>query len=84
MEAIIRELWDTGIDIITTENDENEIQSLSDLRKCENVLVGKKAKGVPSYMPTEVMIDDQIVYVNFRNASHPTGFGKLRVCEIEY
>ena len=82
MKAIIRELWNTGIDIITTENDSNEIQSFADLRKCENVLVGKKEKGVPSYMPTEVMIDDEIVYVSFRTVSHPTGCGKLRICEI--
>lgn len=81
MKAIIRELWETGIDIITTENDSNEIQSLADLRKCENVLVGTKTKGVPSY---EVLIDDQIVYVSFRNVTHPTGLGKLRVCEIQY
>jgi len=84
MKAIISQLWETGIDIITTANDSNEIQSFSDLRKCENVLVGKKEKGVPSYMPTEVLIDDLIVYVSFRNASHPTGGGKLRICEIQY
>jgi len=83
MKAIISELWNTGIEIITTENDSNEIQSFADLRKCENVLVGKKGKSIPSYMPTEVMIDDQIIYVSFRNVSHPTGCGKLRICEIE-
>lgn len=83
MKAIIRELWDTGINIITTESDCNDIQSFADLRKCENVLVGKKEKGVPSYIPTEVMIDDQIIYVSFRNVSHPSGFGKLKICEIQ-
>ena len=83
MIAIISELWETGIDILTTENDSDEIQSLADLRKCENVLVGKREKGAPSCMPTEVMIDDQIVYILFRNVSHPTGCGKLRVCEVQ-
>lgn len=84
MKAIISELWNTGIEIITTENEEGSINSLSDLRKFENVLVGQKPKGVPSYMPTEVLIDDIIVYVSFRYATHPTGFGKVRICEIEY
>ena len=82
MKAQISELWETGIQIITTETDSNEITSFADLRKCENVLVGKKPKGVPSYLPTEVMIDDEIVYVSFRTISHPSGYGKLRICEI--
>lgn len=83
MKAIIRELWESGVNIITTVDDSNEIQSFADLRKCENVLVGKKEKGVPSYMPTEVMIDDKIIEVLFRNASHPSGLGTLRICEIQ-
>lgn len=83
MKAIIRELWDTGINIITTAADSNEIQSLSDLRKCENVLVGKKEKGAPSSFGTEIMIDDDIVNVSFRTVSHPSGFGRLIICEIQ-
>ena len=78
MKAIIRELWETGIDIITTEDEfENGISSLGDLRKCENVIVGEKQA-----FCTEVLIDDLLVYVSFRTVSHPTGCGKLRICEI--
>jgi hypothetical protein len=82
MKAIISQLWNTGIEIITTENDENEIKSFADLRKCNNVLVEKRERGVPSYVPVEVLIDERIVYVSFRTVSHPTGCGKLRICEI--
>ncbi len=83
MKAIISELWETGIEIITNDNKyDDEIQSFSDLRKCENVLVGQKVEK-HRFAPTEVMIDDQIVYVSFRNASHPTGCGKVRICEIQ-
>lgn len=79
MKAVIRELWDTGIDIITTENEENEINSLSDLRKCDNVLIGEKdSEG----LCTEIMLDDSILGVSFRQVTHPTHLGKLRVCEI--
>lgn len=92
MEAQISELWETGIQIISAAGDNfdenrdgfcgDEITSFADLRKCKNVLVGKKEKGLPSYAPTEVMINDEIVYVSFRSYSHPTGCGKVRVCEI--
>ena len=85
MKAQISELWETGINIISVAGgyededgnvySDDEITSFADLRKCENVLVGK---GVP----TEVLIDDEIVYVSFRTVSHPTGLGKLRICEI--
>ena len=77
MKAIITELWETGIDIITTKDDANEITSIADLRSCDNVLVGKNyAWG------TEVLIDDLFLYVLFRTVSHPTGCGKLTICEI--
>lgn len=79
MKAQISELWETGIQVITSDD---EISSFADLSKCENVLVGKKGKGLPAYAPTEVMIDDEIVFVSFRTVSHPTGCGKLRICEI--
>jgi len=81
MEAIISELWNTGIDIITTENDANEIQSISDLRKCDNVLVGKRNKD-RWHDETEMLIDDDIVYVTFREVSHPSGCGRLQVCQV--
>lgn len=85
MKAEITQLWDTRIEIITVKNgdDNNQITSLSELKKCENVLVGKKTKGVPSYLPTEILIDDEILYVSFRDISHPMG-GRIRICEIIY
>ena len=89
MKAQISELWETGINIISVAGgyededgnvySDDEITSFADLRKCENVLVGKKEKGAPC---TEVLIDEVLVYVSFRNVSHPTGFGKVRICEI--
>ncbi len=79
MKAIIDTLWDTGIDIITTEDDCNDITSLSDLRKCDNVLVGEKISGTSC---TEIMLGDSIFDVSFRQVSHPTGMGKLYICEI--
>ena len=79
MEAIISELWETGIDIITTEDEFEGITDLSDLRKCNNVLIGEKCCHGQA---TEVLIDNSIVEVSFRLVSHPTGCGKLRICEI--
>ena len=38
MKAIFKKLWNLEINIITTEKDENEIQSFSDLAKCEMVV----------------------------------------------
>ena len=80
MKAITSELWDTGIEIITTENDCNEISSISDLKKCDNVLVGDKLKGLPYY---EIILNDSILIVSFRAVMHPTGCGRLRICEIQ-
>ncbi|KKK51865.1 hypothetical protein LCGC14_3110700 [marine sediment metagenome] len=77
MKAIISELWDTGLDIITTENDSGEISCMADLRKCENVLVGEKHE----YF-TEAMIDDSLVNIDFRTVSHPTGCGRMSICFI--
>ena len=90
--AEITQLWDTGINIITPvptmePNEEGniypdfEISNLDDLRACTNVIVGSKI-GNHRYAPIEVLIDDQIVYVSFRTVSHPTGCGKLRICEV--
>jgi|SaaInlStandDraft_4_1057021.scaffolds.fasta_scaffold380312_1 hypothetical protein len=78
MRAIIRELWNTGMEIITTEADANEINSFSSLRKCDNVIVGDKLAGTPA---TEVLIDDLLCYVYFREVKHPQG-GWIRICQI--
>ena len=86
MKAVISELWNTGIEIVTSEREkgqecpEREIESFQDLKSCENVLVGQKDKECPSI---EIMLDDQILYVHFRMVSHPTGCGKLRICEVD-
>ena len=77
MKAIISKLWETGIDIITTESDDDNITSLADLRKCGNVIVGEKQA-----FYTEVLINDLLIYVSFRTVTHPTNCGKLRICEI--
>ena len=79
MKAKISELWDTGIEIIIPNSDENEIQSISDLRKYDNVLIGDRLKDTPV---TEIIIDDEFLYVSFRNVTHPTGFGELKICQI--
>ena len=79
MKAIIDELWDTGIDIITTENEFDGIASFDDLRECDNVLVGKK---IPGTHCTEIMLGDSLFNVSFRQVTHPTGCAKLYVCEI--
>ena len=86
MKAVISELWNTGLEIVTTECEEGqefperEIESFQDLKSCENVLVGQKDKECPS---TEIMLGDQILYVHFRTVSHPTDCGKLRICEVD-
>ncbi len=77
MKAIISELWKTGIDIITTENKFDGISSLADLHKYDNVIIGEKHE-----YGTEVLINDLLVYVEFRDVTHPTGYGKLRICQI--
>jgi len=77
MEAIIDKLWETGIDIVTTEDDNNEINSVEDLRKCGNVLVGEKLE-----CGTEILLGDSLLYITFRKVSHPTGCGKLYICQI--
>lgn len=79
MKAIISNLWDTSIEIVTTKADANEIQSLANLRGCDNVLIGDKVEGTPAY---EIMVDDTIYIVAFRTVSHPSGCGKLRICEL--
>jgi len=89
MRAVITELWNTGRDIIDVpegEFDENwdgyqddRIESFSDLKKCENVLVDKPVKGEPF---RTIILNDTVLNVTFRNVNHPTGCGKIRICEI--
>jgi len=82
MKATITELWQTGTQIITFDNDEfNSPSSIADLKKCENVLIGKYDKEIRA---TEILIDNNLVMVAFKKVEHPSGGGKLYVCEIMY
>lgn len=77
MKAIISELWNTGREIITTENEDHEtICGFSDFKQFENVVIDKKAK--------LVMIDNYLVSVAFRKVQHPSGGGSMYICEVEY
>ncbi len=78
MKATISELWETGIDILSVNNDEfNSITSITELRNCDNVVIGKTHS-----IATEILIDDILGSVVFRTVTHPTGHGRIRVCEI--
>lgn len=64
MKATISELWDTGREILSFDNDEFERPfDIQDLKKCDNVIIGNKCphmgKGV-----YEVIIDNDICYVH--------------------
>ena len=77
MKAAYSRLWETGREILVNAEDENErIQDISDLKKCENVLVGKKDRNM-----YEVLIDNSIVFVSFTTVNHPCG-GKMYICEV--
>ena len=77
MKANISELWVTGIRIIISDNGD-KITDLSDLKKCENVVIGDQGP----YGSYEILLDDEILDVTFRKVTHPTGCGKLYICEI--
>ena len=69
MKATISQLWETGRELITFENDEFERpQSFSDLKKCENVVLGDK---IPGTKMREVLIDNSIVIVEPTKVRHP-------------
>ncbi len=80
MRATISQLWDTHREIISFDDSEFERPtSISDLKKCENVIVGAKiCKGGP----TEVMIDDGIYLVMPVKLQHPSGGGSMLALEI--
>lgn len=81
MKAKTDTLWETGIEIIVPDsNDEfDKFYDFSDLKKCENVIIGNRDKETGL---TEILIDDTIVQVKFRQVTHPTGCGKLNICEV--
>ncbi len=80
MKATISQLWETGRELINFDDSEFERPtSISDLKKCENVIVGAKiCKGGP----TEVMIDDSIYLVMPVKLQHPSGGGSMFALEI--
>ena len=80
MKATVRRLWDTYREIISFDNSEfDRPTSISELKKCDNVLVGDKiCKGGP----TEVMIDNHIYLVMPAKIRHPSGCGSMYVLEI--
>jgi hypothetical protein len=80
MKATVNQLWDTCREIICFDDSEFERPtSISDLKKCENVIVGAKiCKGGP----TEVMIDDSIYLVMPVKLQHPSGGGSMLALEI--
>ena len=80
MKATINELWGTGREIISFDTDEFERPtSISDLKKCDNVLVGER---ICKSGPYEVMIENSIYFVSPRKIHHPAG-GSMYVLEVE-
>ena len=79
MKATVNQLWDTHREIISFDDSEcDRPHTISDLKKCENVLVGAKiCKGGP----TEVMIDDSIFLVMPVKVRHPAG-GTMCILEV--
>lgn len=79
MKATISELWETGREILTFDDDEFERpQSFADLKACENVLLGDKIQGTRM---REVLIDDSIVLVEPTKVRHPAG-GTMYILEV--
>lgn len=80
MKATVSQLWDTHRMIITIKDSEcGRPSSISELKKCENVLVGARiCKGGP----TEVLIDDCIYLAFPARVKHPSG-GTMQVLEVD-
>ena len=79
MKATISELWQTGRELINFDGNEFERpQSFSELKKCENVLLGDKIEGTKM---REVLIDNSIVLVEPKTVRHPAG-GTMYILEV--
>jgi hypothetical protein len=79
MKATISQLWDTHRKIISfDDSDVYRPKSFSDLKKCDNVLIGKK---ITKGGPTEVLIDNDIYLVMKIRIMHPTGCGSMDILE---
>lgn len=80
MKAVIAQLWETGREVISFDgSDTGRPTSITELKKCDNVLVGSRiCKGGP----TEVMIDDDIYLAMPVRVSHPSGGGTMYLLEV--
>jgi hypothetical protein len=76
MKAEIENLWDTRREVLVGNGD--IITTISDLRKCENVLVGDKSR-----YGYEVLIGDQVCIISAKTVQHPSGGGTTVVLEVE-
>jgi hypothetical protein len=82
MKATISELWNTGREIISFDGSEFDRPStFSDLKKCDNVLLGDKVYMGPGCRAMSVLIDDKIIIVSTATVRHPVG-GTMYVLEI--
>ena len=79
MKATIEDLWETGREILAYDGSEfDRPKSISDLKKCENVLVGDK---IPELKMQEVMIDNRIFFIQSTTVRHPMG-GTMYILEV--
>lgn len=79
MKATIHQLWETETQIIAFDDSEFERPtSFSDLKKCDNVLLGDKIENTKM---REVLIDDSIYLVEPIKRSHPYG-GTMYMLEV--
>ena len=79
MKATIDQLWETGRNIISYNGDEFERpSSFSELKKCDNVIVGER---VDNSKIREVLINDHIVLIEPTCVKHPCG-GSMYILEV--
>lgn len=80
MKATIDQLFNTTREIICYDHsDFDRPTTFTELKKCENVLVGDK---VPQLKAYEVLIDDYIVWVSPRAIRHPATGDRMKVLEV--
>ena len=83
MKATISQLWETGRYIISFDLDEfSNPTCFAEIKKCENVIVGDREKGVDKYYPREVLIDDNIYMVQVIEIRHPADHSKMILLEV--
>ena len=85
MKATVNQLFDTYREIISYADSEFDRPStITQLRECENVIVGKRIEGPRS--PYEVLIEEgkgvRYIYVMPLTICHPSGGGRMDVLEV--